>query len=204
MNVNVIGIGPHPLSEDVAKPPPLCQRTLPSFYQWIQLLSTKPPRFSNEKRGLSCPSHKLGTPPEIPPGRSCRARALPLPPLAPPLWGSSRRSRVRGAQGCAKSLPPSRGPTPPVRGRWPKAREGRVVARPKAVTDEGAAVRRTASPPRPLIRPSVRTGAPSPRRVEGLPRGGGRRIFRRLQARPQTGGLFSVPSGKKPAALAAS
>ena len=41
------------------------------------------------------------------------------------------RSRTR------QSLPPSRG----------------KVARPKAVTDEGAAVRRTASPPRPLIRP---------------------------------------------------
>jgi hypothetical protein len=145
------------------------------------------PVSQNEKRGLSCPSHKLGTPLEIPPGTSCRARALPLPPLAPPLWGSSRRSRVRGAQGCAKSLPPGRG----------------KVARPKAVTDEGAAIRRTASPPRPLIRPSVRTGAPSPRRVEGLSCGG-QRGFRRLQARPQTGGLFSVPSGKKPAALAAS
>ncbi len=90
------------------------------------------------------------------PGTSCRARAL-----APPLWGSSRRSRVRGAQGCTKSLPPSRG----------------KVARPQAVTDEGARqvsapYRNNSDPNRPLIRPSVRTGAPSPRRVEGLPCGG--------------------------------
>ena len=85
----------------------------------------------NVKRNFPHPPHKFEKGLKLPAGTLCRARALPLPPLAPPLWGSSRRSRVRGAQGCAKSLPPGRG----------------KVARPKAVTDEGAAIRRTASPP---------------------------------------------------------
>ena len=128
---------------------PSLGRVAVSAYPYCQ---QKPPPFSNEKRGLSCPSHKLGTLPEIPPGTSCRARALPLP-CAPP-------------SGTRQSLPPSRG----------------KVARPKAVTDEGArqviASYRKKCLPAPPPHPPP-SGAPSPRRVEGLPCGG-RGILRSL------------------------
>ena len=143
---------------------PSLGRVAVSAYPYCQ---QKPPPFSNEKRGLSCPSHKLGTLPEIPPGTSCRARALPLP-CAPP-------------SGTRQSLPPSRG----------------KVARPKAVTDEGAAVRRTASPPHPLIRPSVRTGAPSPFKVEGLPRRG-QRVFTVCKPALKPAGCSRFPPAESP------
>ena len=41
VTVNVKGMGIHLLCRGVAKPPPLCQRTLASVYQNIQQLSTK-------------------------------------------------------------------------------------------------------------------------------------------------------------------
>ena len=156
---------------------------------WGRIQVTTLFRPAQHRRGGACPSRTSRSPPRPGPAqRPAPTGVLPPPRCARHLPLRGRLLGVRLAK-----RPPPRGPTPPVRGRWPQARGGRdavavgdwgrilvtTLFRPAQHRRGGACPSRTGrSPPRPgpaqrpaptgVLPPSPPSAAPPPSKREAF------------------------------------
>ena len=152
---------------------------------WGRIQVTTLFRPAQHRRGGACPSRTSRSP--LRPGPA--QRPAPTGVLPPPRC--ARRLPLRGRLLGVRlaKRPPPRGPTPPVRGRWPQARGGRdavavgdwgrilvtTLFRPAQHRRGGACPSRTSrSPlrPGPAQRPAPTGVLPPPRYARHLPLGG--------------------------------
>ena len=151
---------------------------------------------------------RLGaSPPWVPSSVSLRSTASPLKGEAFFVWGAASRTRPNPvpaeSSGTAKEHEPvGRGTTPPMRGRWPKARGGRGLPPPRADEDIGPY-----EDGRTICVGHEKVNWPEGPREAGLgrdpgaPEPGACRVVRRheksppaLLRRPGQGGRFAVPT----------